>query len=1063
MGVTESVLEGVAKIIGKVFGTANDRELRALWPIVEQVNVEWEKIKKLSDAELQGKSNEFRKRLIKGESEEDILPEAYAVCREASHRTNGEGKMTLEKYERISFQNNEFVYTPMEKEWPFFAHFDVQILGGIVLHHGKIAEMVTGEGKTLVATLPSYLNALSADEQWVQKAKELQGDDIDKWVFKPYVMHEDDDGNEVWSLADSLIPDPTDVTYRAPKIIIPRSKGVHVVTVNDYLAGRDAEYNKTLFNFLDIEVGAINADMDSAERIPIYMSEITYGTNNEFGFDYLRDNLKVRPEEQVQRSRNFAIVDEVDSVLIDEARTPLIISGATNESTDKYFVADAAARKLHGIEQNDVEIVIEKFMKQGLQREDARMKAEADVGADYIYSDRDHSVKLTEQGMQNVLKVLGLDDIYSGANMDMPHYIDNALKAHALYKKDTHYIVKDSQVYIVDEFTGRVLEGRRWSDGLHQAVEAKEGLNIRSESQTVASITFQNFFKLYGKLAGMTGTALTEAKEFMNIYGLGVVSIPTNRPLKRISYNDRIYGTVKEKYVAIAEHVYEVHSTGRPVLIGTVSIEHSEIVSASLKVRGIKHEVLNAKNHAREAEIVERAGQLGQVTVATNMAGRGTDIKLGTFTKEDLLSHWKNRGLAPKNIRFDLSDEALQKTLVEHWVKVYLNDEESLKKFAENPDTDLWEKNLKKYWDAVGITGPVLCNSVADLGGLHIVGSERHDARRIDNQLRGRAGRQGDPGSNRFFLSLEDDTMRLYAPENARKFMQWAGLKDGEALENKMVSRSLERAQLKVEERNFEARKNVLEYDEVMNDQRLIVYSKRQAWLEGRGLRESMLEICADHIRMRLEEYASTTEEWDNAHIQDFMMQDFHVDISSAEIDQERDKPDGNIALGDLLAEKFNAAYAEKEQDIGEENMRTLEKLLLLETVDRKWMDHLYAMDILKEGIHLESFAQKDPKIQYKIKGFKLFEEMWLLVQAEIAEIVMKVTPAQDMQVEDHVEVNEAIHEDFDAFADKAAQKGVGAGEGSTASTIVNRAPRVKGNEPCPCGSGKKFKKCCGR
>ena len=1059
MGITESVLEGVSKVVGKLFGTANERELRELWPIVEQVNVVWADIKNLSDKQLSEKTNEFRIRLLKGETEDDILPEAYAVCREANHRVDGEGKIIKSEYERITFKNGNFQYVPETADIPYFAHFDVQILGGIVLHQGKIAEMVTGEGKTLVATLPSYLNAIRPNPKWVEMAEKMQGEDIDQWIFKPYVMHYDEDRNEVWTQVDTLIPEEGDVSYRQPVKTIPRSMGVQVVTVNDYLAARDAEYNKRLFNFLDLELGAIQSHMDSSERIPMYMSDIVYGTNNEFGFDYLRDNLKVRAEEQVQRSRNFAIIDEVDSVLIDEARTPLIISGSTNESTDKYFVADTAARKLKGIEMNDLEIIIEKHMKQGLQRENARVAAEAESGKDYVYSERDHSVKLTELGTKNVLSALGMDDIYSGANMDMPHFIDNALKAHALYKKDVHYIISDDgQVHIVDEFTGRVLEGRRWSDGLHQAVEAKEGLKIKSESQTIASITFQNYFKLYSKLAGMTGTALTEAKEFMNIYKLGVVSIPTNRPLRRINYPDLIFGSIKDKYTSIADHVLEVHRTGRPILIGTVSIEHSEIVSESLKVRGIKHEVLNAKHHQREAEIVSKAGQLGQVTVATNMAGRGTDIKLGSFEEAELIEYWKNWGLAPKELKIEsTTPEQLKTALISTWIQHYLG--------AKAADNDIEEskKLLDKRFNELGITGPKLCNNVAGLGGLHIIGSERHDARRIDNQLRGRSGRQGDPGSSRFFLSLEDDTMRRFAPDKARQFMQWAGLKDGEAIESKIVSRSVEKAQLKVEERNFEARKNVLEYDEVMNSQRLVIYKKRQAWLEDNELKESMLDFCKNYIDLKVSDLTSNPDQYENNHIMDFMKEDFYTAVTEEEIEEARSQLDGDNSLVEMLCAKMEVSYNEKEEAIGSDNMRMLEKLLLLETIDRKWMDHLYAMDILREGIHLESFAQKDPKIQYKVKGFGLFEEMWDSLEAEVAQLIMKITPVQEMELENQVEVAEAIHDDFDELAEKASTKGAGAGEASTPLTIVNNIKKVGGNDPCPCGSGKKYKRCCGR
>ena len=1056
MSITEGILETISGLFGKVFGTANERELRALWPLVERINEEWGKLRALSDEALAAKSDEFRRRLIKGETLDDILPEAFAVCREASHRTHGERKSVRGKYDRITYQNGKFLYVPEEGEMPYFAHFDVQLIGGIVLHQGKIAEMVTGEGKTLVATLPCYLNALVPEPKWIEKARELQGENVDNWVFKPYVQMSEEGP---WELADRLMPQAGDVSWRMPLRIIPRGQGVHVVTVNDYLAARDAEYSSRIFNFLGLEVGAIQASMDSRQRIPIYYSDIVYGTNNEFGFDYLRDNLKVTPESQVQRSRIYAIIDEVDSVLIDEARTPLIISGSTHESSDKYFAADNVARRLKGIDQNGLEELIAKKMKQGFQREDARMAAEEESGSDYVYSERDHNVKLTERGIHEAMKVLGTDDIYSGSNMDMPHYIDNALKAHALYKCDTHYIVNDGKVYIVDEFTGRVLEGRRWSDGLHQAVEAKEGLKIKEESQTIASITFQNFFKLYRKLGGMTGTAMTEAKEFMNIYKLGVVSIPTNRPLRRINFPDLIYGTMREKYTAIAEHVQEVHKTGQPILIGTVSIEHSEIVSASLKVRGVKHEVLNAKHHAREAEIVAKAGQLGQVTVATNMAGRGTDIKLGSCTQEQLLEHWREWGLAPKNATLgQMSEEKLNDELLRNWVEHYLK----MGAEYESKTPAEWKQILKEFWRDCGLHGPELGDSVTALGGLHIVGSERHEARRIDNQLRGRSGRQGDPGSSRFFLSLEDDTMRLFAPERARQFMQWAGLKNGEAIESRLVTRTVEKSQRKVEERNFEARKHVLEYDEVMNEQRLVIYSRRQAWLEGRELRESMLGFCENHIVGRLSTYAAATDAWSAGYVQDFMEEDFLLKLPEADIERVHSEPDGENRLADYLCEKLREAYGQKERNISTENMRMLEKLLLLETIDRKWMDHLYAMDLLKEGIHLRGYAGQDPKIRYKVEGFELFQEMWLSLQADVAQLIMKVRPAENMQVEEQVNIGQSIHSDFDAFAADAESKGANAG-GATPVTITNVFPKTGANDPCPCGSGKKFKKCCGR
>ncbi|MBN2711518.1 MAG: preprotein translocase subunit SecA, partial [Planctomycetes bacterium] len=910
-------------------------------------------------------------------------------------------------------------------------------------------------------------NAIRPDDAWVEKAKELQGEDISKWVFKPYGMYTEG-GNKVWKMLDRLPYDINDPTFEAPEEVIPLSRGIHVVTTCDYLAARDAEYNRPLFEFLGLTVGAIQSNMDSEERIPQYSCDITYGTNNEFGFDYLRDNLKVRAEAQVQRSRFIALVDEVDSVLIDEARTPLIISGSTDQSTDNYYLADRVARKLEGVDQNTIENKIAENMKQGMQREDARIQAEEH--ADFVFSERDHSAKLTERGMNKALRILGMKDIYSGENLDMPHYIDNALRAHSLYKLDHHYIVRDGQVYIVDEHTGRVLEGRRWSDGLHQAVEAKEHLKIKSESQTVATITFQNFFKLYERIGGMTGTAMTEAKEFDRIYKLGVVQIPTNRPLRRINYPDLIYGTAKEKYTSLIDHIADVHAMGRPILIGTVSVERSEVVSEMLKQRGIKHSVLNAKHHAREAEIVAEAGQMGNVTVATNMAGRGTDIVLGTFTREQIIEHWQKYGLAPKKgIKPEMSDEELMPLLLPMWVKFYLAD---LKEDYESKTPDEWMKLLEERWKEYGLTGPKLCTTVAEMGGLHIVGTERHEARRIDNQLRGRSGRQGDPGSSRFFLSLEDDTMRLFAPDKVKSFMQWAGLKDGMPIESRMVSRTVENAQRKVEERNYEIRKNLLEYDQVMNEQRHIIYDRRQAWLEGRETRESMLEYCENVIRNRVAENTmGHVDDWDLPALVRFMADSFFIELTVADLKKLQDKPDPTAAIGDFLYETLEKAYEAKEKALGEDIMRMLEKMLLLETVDRKWMDHLYAMDILKEGIHLWSYAQQDPKIRYKREGYALFEELWGSLEDEVAELIMKIHPArpreetqqeiEEAQLKERVKIEATVHDEFDSFANQANSVGAGAGEASV-QTIVREQPKVKPNQPCPCGSGKKFKKCCG-
>ncbi len=1074
MSVTETILDTFANLYGKIFGSANDRELRRLWPIVMQVNDAWQPLRGLTDEQLQAKTAEFRRRLLNGEDEDRILPEAFAVCREASHRVVGQKRMVQAKYESLVYENGKFTYKPMQGEIPLYAHFDVQILGGIVLHEGNIAEMVTGEGKTLVATLPVYLNSLRPVPEWEQKARELQGGDIQQWIFKPYGLRREEDGSESWELLETMPFNPENGEGADIVKIIPVSRGVHVVTVNDYLAKRDADWNRPLYEFLGLSVGAIQSPMGNAERIPIYMCDITYGTNNEFGFDYLRDNLKVDLDDQVQRSRFFAVVDEVDSVLVDEARTPLIISGSAQESTDMYYEADRVARKLKGGDMNKVEPAIAAYMKQGMQREEARIAAEEDF--DYVYSERDHSAKLTERGMHKVLRLLGMKDIYAGENLGMPHYIDNALKAHALYKKDHHYIVENGEVYIVDEFTGRKMEGRRWSDGLHQAVEAKEHLRIKEESQTVATITFQNFFRLYERLAGMTGTAMTEAKEFDRIYKLGVVSIPTNRPLRRVNHPDLIYGTLKEKYNAIVEHVADVHAIGRPILIGTVSIERSEVLSEMLKRRGVKHEVLNARHHAREAEIVARAGQFAAVTVATNMAGRGTDIVLGEPSIEEVITHWQRWGLAPKKgISPDMPEAEMREMLHRQWVRHYLPD---IKEDYASKDREEWDRLLRERWYEMGIDGPVLATRVAEMGGLHIIGTERHEARRIDNQLRGRSGRQGDPGSSRFFLSMEDDTMRMFAPEKARKFMQWAGLKDGMPIESRMVSRTVENAQRKVEERNFEIRKNLLEYDQVMNDQRKVIYERRQKWVKGEELKESMLEYCENHINAAVQEYVSGHyEEWDLPALCDMMEDTFLIKVKVEELEAKKELPEPQDAICDLLFEKLRQAYDRKEEMIGAKAMRDLEKMILLETVDRKWMDHLYEMDLLKEGIHLWGYAGQDPKIRYKRDGWQKFDELLVSLEDEVASLIMKVhmgpPPGAEGETEaggdtyeftprERIKIEAAVHDEFEAMAAEADAVGAGAGEVHY-EPIVKTEKKIKPNSPCPCGSGKKYKKCCGR
>ncbi|MCD6405869.1 MAG: preprotein translocase subunit SecA, partial [Planctomycetes bacterium] len=689
------------KVLGKVFGTRNDRLLKAMSEAVERTNALEEDAKRLSEEAFPEKTAEFRKRVQAGESLDDILPEAFAMVREAAVRTIG------------------------------LRHYDVQLVGGITLHEGKIAEMATGEGKTLVATLAAYLNAL--------------------------------DG-----------------------------KGVHVVTVNDYLAERDAEWMGPVYNYCGLSVGFIQADMDNAARKEAYERDITYGTNNEFGFDYLRDNMKLSLEDQAQRERHYAIIDEVDSILIDEARTPLIISGPAYDSTSKYYDADRVARLL---------------------KRDSH----------YEVKEKEHSIVLLEEGIEHAERLAGVDSFYTGTNMAWPHLLEQALRAHELFKRDRDYIVEHGEVIIVDEFTGRLMHGRHWSDGLHQAVEAKEKLKIKEENQTLATITFQNFFRLYDKLAGMTGTAVTEAAEFYKIYGLEVVIIPTNRPLIRLGLPDVIYRNEKEKYEGIIDEIVRIHRTGRPILVGTVSIEKSERLSAMLKRRGVQHEVLNAKYHAREAEIISKAGQMGRVTIATNMAGRGTDIVLGDFTPEEILEHWRGADLAPKDLK-SLDGEEAEGRLIKKWAQEILEEDE------QDAPVDELLRRMQKRW-RLWMFNPHPAN-VAALGGLHILGTERHEARRIDNQLRGRSGRQGDPGSSQFFLSMDDDLMRIFGGDKVKRLMA-----EGQEISMGFLTRALERAQKKVEERNFGIRKNLLEYDGVMDEQRTLIYKQRRQILRGEDLK----------------------------------------------------------------------------------------------------------------------------------------------------------------------------------------------------------------------------------
>jgi len=966
--VQERAAQLLGNILARLFGSRNEKVLKRAEPLVAEVCDLEPQVERLSDAQLREKSEEFKRRLADGQTLDDLLPEAFACCREAAKRAIG------------------------------MRHFDVQILGGIIMHRGGISEMVTGEGKTLVATCPAYLNALSG-------------------------------------------------------------QGVHVVTVNDYLAKRDAEWMGPVYRALGLEVGFIQAFMDSEERQPAYAADVAYGTNNEFGFDYLRDNMKVDAEMQVQKRRHYAIVDEVDNILIDEARTPLIISGGAEKVAELYYKADRAVSRLASRSQQDNDVLVHEYAKaHGIEAENAKEAVEGDV--DYVFSQRNHSAYLTERGLDKCRTALGVDDFYSTQNMEWPHYLENALKAHSLYKRDVQYVVKEGEVIIVDEFTGRMMEGRRWSDGLHQAVEAKEGLKIKEETQTLATITLQNFFKLYDKIAGMTGTAMTEAREFMKIYKLDSVSVPSNRPLRRFNRPDLVFGTDKEKYEAICEEVVRAHQTGRPVLVGTISIEKSEKLGTMLKRRGVPHEVLNAKHHEREAHIVANAGQLGAVTIATNMAGRGTDIVLGKFSREEILDYWKSQGLAPRDAEAGLSDEELEEKLLRHWADFYLG--------GANGSPEEKRKALGDKWEELGMAAPALCSGVARLGGLHIIGTERHESRRIDNQLRGRAGRQGDPGSSRFFLSLEDDLMRVFASDWVRNFMKRMGLTGGMPLESGLVSRQIEKAQRRVEEHNFAIRQRVMEYDEVMNEQRRIVYGLRQRVLGGENLRDVVGEMIDKSVDANFEGFVDERQvrsEWDLVGLVDWAERKFGFDIS---VDDLAGREPG--AVRESLIAKVHAAYDAREEQVGSDSMRMMERFLILEVMDRKWKEHLRDMDYLKENIGYRGFLERDPKVAFKREGLELFQSMTDAVAEEVTDLVlrMEIAPEAVAEHSDLWQEAEAIHDETGQFEGRSAEEIYAAEHGGSegemeVQQIRRETPKVGRNAPCPCGSGKKYKKCCGR
>ncbi len=999
-------------LLGKIFGTKNEREVKRLQPRVAAINALEPEIQKLSDDELRAKTAEFRARIqerlssiadeidadpdrqkeIGAERSEalkavldELLEEAFAVVREAGRRVLN------------------------------MRHFDVQLIGGMVLHEGKIAEMKTGEGKTLVATLPVYLNALSG-------------------------------------------------------------RGVHVVTVNDYLAKRDSEWMGKLYSFLGLTVGVIVHDLDDAERRAAYAADVTYGTNNEFGFDYLRDNMKFDLNDCVQRVHSYAIVDEVDSILIDEARTPLIISGASEESTDKYYKVNRIIPKLEKGEEIDTQPGEPKILT-----------------GDFVVDEKHRNITVTDEGWEKVEKLLGIGNIADPENWALKHHVETAVKAHALYKKDVEYVVKDGEVLIVDEFTGRLMPGRRWSDGLHQAIEAKENVKIERENQTLATITFQNYFRMYKKLAGMTGTAETEAPEFDKIYRLEVIVIPTNRELLRKENPDIVYRTEKEKYFAAADEIQRLHESGQPALVGTTSIEKSERLSELLKKKGIKHVVLNAKYHEREAEIVAQAGRKGMVTIATNMAGRGTDILLGGNPEFMAKQECVKKGIA-QPIRAAQGKIEAEVDDPNRTVWYYAGNEYAV-------PTDQWNEIFTRYKNDTDQEH----KEVIEAGGLHIFGTERHEARRIDNQLRGRAGRQGDPGSSRFYLSLEDDLMRIFAKEWVSNLLQRLGMEEGVPIESRMITRRIEAAQKAVEGQNFEARKHLLEYDDVMNKQREAVYGLRRRLLEGLDQKDLIVEdyvsgILADILERHCPPKVHEAD-WDLKALKDAIFTRFGVDIYAEGL-----KPQqmNRQELGDAIFEKLKQRYDAKEALIGAEAMRYHERMIMLSVIDAQWKDHLLSMDHLKEGINLRGYGQHDPLVEYKRESFDMFEEMMQRFQEEtvrylylmqIMESPQNVgamrdsgTPggstidssgqAPDAGVPSIItggrggngrpprQVATSVDEIEEAFQRKKKReleqaRMAGAGD-MQVQQVVRSGEKVGRNDPCPCGSGKKYKKCCG-
>jgi preprotein translocase subunit SecA len=982
------------KVLTKVFGTANERLIKKLWPVVAEINALEEGVKLLSDEQLRARTVEFRARIaarlegILSEDErkaaerlalDEILPEAFAVVREAGWRA-------------VQMR-----------------HFDVQLIGGMVLHQGKIAEMRTGEGKTLVATLACYLNALAGH-------------------------------------------------------------GVHVVTVNDYLAKRDAEWMGKIYEFLGLTVGVIVHDLDDGQRRAAYAADITYGTNNEFGFDYLRDNMKFELKDCVQRGHFFAIVDEVDSILIDEARTPLIISGPTDQTTDKY----ARVRK----------IIPE--LELGEEVEEGENKY---LTGDYIVDEKQRTIGVTDQGWETIEKLLGIGNIADAENWELKHYVETGIKAHALYKRDVEYVVKDGEIIIVDTFTGRLMPGRRWSDGLHQSIEAKEGVNIRKEDQTLATITFQNYFRLYKKLSGMTGTAETEAAEFEKIYKLEIVVIPTNKPMLRKENPDVVYRTEKEKYKAVADDIAILHENKQPVLVGTTSIEKSERLSGILQRQGVRHVVLNAKQHEREAEIVAQAGRLGMVTIATNMAGRGTDILLGGnpefMARQELVKKGQARAIS-------VAEGAINPMAPAGFLRFYYQGQEFE---VSEPD---WAETFKGH----AATALADHEQVIEAGGLFILGTERHESRRIDNQLRGRAGRQGDPGESRFYLSLEDDLMRIFAKQWISTLLEKLGMEEGVPIESKMISNRIEGAQKAVEAQNFESRKHLLEYDDVMNKQREAVYGVRRALLEEADQKELILEDYVGGILSgMLDEFAPEDhhpDQWNVKGLEEKLVGQFGIDLKAAGVNPQEL---GRHELGEAIFEKLKEGYDAKEKILSAPTMRYHERMVMLSVIDGLWKDHLLAMDHLKEGISLRGYAQRDPLVEYKRESFEMFEAMMMRFQEDTVRFLFRmqilgpdgqpvnaapeprrvVPPAPPVASSSRPPAHEAppreiaistrqpsttidaLEKEFQRKKQRELEAASRSGGGEAATPAQRRTgDKVGRNDPCPCGSGKKYKKCHG-